>query len=186
MVEFVVIVLSCTCRLVSPRKVFQQNMQEKQHKAYHWWYQRTGTKGLTFTAPDHVTASLINIPTKDAQYCTTSTQTVVTLPKMVHTGINCDLKKCDDKGTQVAPTMCSIATQTNRPTLTIEDVQENHKTLKHLTAIPSKECFMAIFSELSEDEEHLEAEVGKRKEGFEILALPQKQNQKKGRKGTEK
>jgi len=140
----------------------------------------------TFTAPDHVTASLINIPTKDAQRCTTSTQTVVNRPKMVHTGINCDLKKCDDKGTQVAPTMCSIATQTNRPTLTIEDVQENHKTLKHLTAIPSKECFMAIFSELSEDEEHLEAEVGKRKEGFEILALPQKQNQKKGRKGTEK
>ena len=99
LVEFVVIVLACACRLVSPRKVFQQNMQEKQHKAYHWWYQRTGTKGLTFTAPDHVTASLINIPTKDAQYCTTSTQTVVTLPKMVHTGINCDLKKFDDKGT---------------------------------------------------------------------------------------
>ena len=161
MVEFVVIVLSCTCRLVSPRKVFQQNMPEKQHKAYHWWYQRTGTKGLTFTAPDHVTASLINIPTKDAQYCTTSTQTVVTLPKMVHTGINCDLKKFDDKGTQVAPTMCIIASQTDRPTLTIEDVQENPKTLKFFTGIQAKS---ASFSELSEDEEHLEAEVRKRKE----------------------
>ena len=95
------------------------------------------------------------------KYCTTSTQTVVTLPKMVHTGINCDLKKCDDKGTQVAPTMCIIASQTDRPTLTIEDVQENPKTLKCFTGIQAKS---ASFSELSEDEEHLEAEVRKRKE----------------------
>jgi len=43
LVEFVVIVLSSACRLVRPRKVFQQNMPEKQpDKAYHWWYRDQG------------------------------------------------------------------------------------------------------------------------------------------------
>jgi len=59
------------------------------------------------------------------------------------------------------PCVLIIASQTDRPTLTIEDVQENPQTLKFFTGIQAKSV---SFSELSEDEEHLEAEVGKRKE----------------------
>jgi hypothetical protein len=97
-----------------------------------------------------------------AKRCETGTQTLAHKPKTVSTGVNCVRVNFKDSScqTQIAST-CSVGTQTNRPVLTIEDIEDD-KQLRFYTGIPNKSAFYALFDELSCDEERLAKVVGSR------------------------
>lgn len=71
--------------------------------------------------------------------------------------------KLKDNSCQTDCQTVSVAIQTVKPVITIEDVENDSKSLMFYTGIPNKETFYALFDELS-DEDHLSKQVGKRRE----------------------